>query len=95
MLVVAYAGLWAGYGFRFEAAKVGYDLDWEVVGLKEGPAADLVHCPGGQIARDLRSALESGQPFAEREVVMPRPDGVEITVEEDGSVTGAKLDRLG
>jgi two-component system nitrogen regulation sensor histidine kinase GlnL len=49
--------------------------------LLNQPAADLVHCPGGQIARDLRSALESGQPFAEREVVMPRPDGVQITVD--------------
>jgi 4-amino-4-deoxy-L-arabinose transferase-like glycosyltransferase len=42
VLVVAYAGLWAGYGFRFEAVEAGYELDWEVVGLKEGPAADLV-----------------------------------------------------
>lgn len=49
--------------------------------LLNQPAADLVYCPGGEIARDLRSALESGQPFAEREVVMPRPDGVRITVD--------------
>ena len=49
--------------------------------LLDQPAADLVNCPGGQIARDLRSALESGQPFSEREVVMPRPDGAQITVD--------------
>lgn len=45
------------------------------------PAEQLVNCSGGEIARDLKSALTSGQPFSEREVVLPRPDGHEITVD--------------
>jgi len=40
---IAYVGIWAGYGFRFAAAEPGYQLDWSVVGLKEGPVADSVH----------------------------------------------------
>lgn len=41
--VAAYAGLWAGYGFRFAAsADPQYELDWQVVGMSDGPAATLV-----------------------------------------------------
>ena len=41
--VVGYLAIWAGYGLRFQAATdPDYSLDWEVVGLKEGPAAEAV-----------------------------------------------------
>lgn len=37
-------GLWAGYGFRFEAAAdPAYHLDWDVVGLEAGPTAEALH----------------------------------------------------
>jgi two-component system, NtrC family, nitrogen regulation sensor histidine kinase GlnL len=41
----------------------------------------LIDCPRGEIERNMRLALASGQPFAEREVAMPLPDGREITVD--------------
>jgi len=44
-------------------------------------ASDLIHCPGGEIERDLRIALASGQPYSEREVLMPMHDGRQITVD--------------
>lgn len=49
------------------------------------PASELVSCPGGEISRYLRGAIETGQAISEREVVLPRPDGHEITV--DCSIT--------
>jgi 4-amino-4-deoxy-L-arabinose transferase-like glycosyltransferase len=43
-LAVGYAGIWAGYGFRYLATTdPEYQLDWDVVGLKDGPFARLVH----------------------------------------------------
>jgi hypothetical protein len=42
-IAVSYLGIWAGYGFRFSAAADSlYSLDWNVVGLKEGPLYELV-----------------------------------------------------
>jgi hypothetical protein len=40
--LLAFGGIWAGYGFRFAATSEEYTLDWEIVGLKEGLAADAV-----------------------------------------------------
>lgn len=42
---------------------------------------DLVSCPAGEMERDLKIALASGQPFSEREVLLPFPDGREVTVD--------------
>jgi len=43
-LVAGILGLWAGYGFRFAAAAdPDYRLDWEIVGLQEGPLAEAIH----------------------------------------------------
>jgi two-component system nitrogen regulation sensor histidine kinase GlnL len=44
-------------------------------------ASQLIQCPGGEIERDLQIALESGQPYSEREVLMPLHDGRQITVD--------------
>jgi len=44
-------------------------------------ASALIHCEGGRVRANLRHALESGQPFTEREIELALPDGREITVD--------------
>jgi len=44
-------------------------------------ASALIHCEGGRVRANLRHALESGQPFTEREIELSLPDGREITVD--------------
>lgn len=44
-------------------------------------AADLIRCPGASIERDLSTALQAGQPYSEREIIMTMHDGREITVD--------------
>jgi len=44
-------------------------------------AMDIIRCPGASIERDLSIALQAGQPYSEREVVMTMQDGREITVD--------------
>jgi len=45
------------------------------------PAIELVQCAGGQVERDLRITLDTGQPFSEREVLLGLPDGRQVTVD--------------
>ncbi len=43
--LIAYAGVWAGYGFRYAAAAdtdPDYQLDWEIFSRSEGPAYDTL-----------------------------------------------------
>ena len=43
-LLIAWLGIWAGYGFRYPASPDPlYQLDWDVVGLEEGPLARAVY----------------------------------------------------
>lgn len=44
-------------------------------------AAELLQCPSGEIERSMRGALISGQPITERDVVMPIPNGSEVTLD--------------
>ncbi len=44
-------------------------------------ASALIHCEGGRVRSNLRHALDSGQPFTEREIQLALPDGREITVD--------------
>jgi hypothetical protein len=40
---IGYLGIWAGYGLRFSAAVDPlYSLDWNLVGLREGPLYELI-----------------------------------------------------
>ena len=45
------------------------------------PAAALINCEGGRVRANLGHALETGQPFTEREIQLALPDGREITVD--------------
>jgi hypothetical protein len=40
--VLAYGGLWAGYGFRYAACEPGHSLDWEVITPTGGAAGAAV-----------------------------------------------------
>ena len=44
-------------------------------------ASALIHCEGGRVRANLRRALDSGQPFTEREILLALPDGREVTVD--------------
>ncbi len=44
-------------------------------------AMDLIRCTGGQVDKDLRATLDTGQPFAERGVLLTLPDGRQATVD--------------
>jgi len=44
-------------------------------------ACDLMSCPEEIVGNNLRNALHNNQPFTEREVRMPLPDGSDITVD--------------
>ncbi len=44
-------------------------------------ACDLMICPEAVIGENLQKTLDSNQPFTEREIVMPLPDGAEVTVD--------------
>ena len=44
-------------------------------------ASTLIHCEGGRIRANLQRALDTGQPFTEREILLSLPDGREVTVD--------------
>jgi two-component system nitrogen regulation sensor histidine kinase GlnL len=44
-------------------------------------AGALIHCEGGRIRANLQRALDTGQPFTEREILLSLPDGREATVD--------------
>lgn len=52
--MLAYGGLWAGYGFRYAACEPGHALDWEVVTPTGGAAGETV-----RIALDNKLLPES------------------------------------
>ncbi|MCU7929732.1 MAG: PAS domain-containing protein [Candidatus Thiodiazotropha sp. (ex Codakia rugifera)] len=50
----------------------------KVIGI---PAAEMIHCSGGVVQENLSRALETGQPFTEREHQLDLQEGHEITVD--------------
>jgi two-component system nitrogen regulation sensor histidine kinase GlnL len=44
-------------------------------------ASALIQCEGGRVRANLRRALDSGEPFTEREIQLALPEGREVTVD--------------